>query len=90
MIYEYQYDNEMRLDRISYYSGNDPDESYQYELFEYNTNDEIETRLVYSYANDSIGWVLTDSTYYRYENGNLIHEVTYHPPPNIPCMSRLI
>ena len=33
-IHEYQYDNEMKLERIYHYFGSCPDTAYGYELFE--------------------------------------------------------
>ena len=77
-VSEYQYDNEANLEKIYYYSGSYPDKAYEYELFEYNSNNKTMNKLTYHYANDSIGWILHDSTYYSYKNGMLINEETYY------------
>lgn len=81
-IYEYQYDNEMKLERIYHYHGNRPDTAYGYELFEYTMNNELVNKNTYHYCCDSLGWLLSDSTHYGYENGKLILEEIYYPPPN--------
>jgi len=78
---EYQYDNDKRLEKINHYKKNS-DTLFKYESFYYNSDYKIETRLEYSYANDLFGWVLTDSSYYSYENDKLIYEKIYYPPPN--------
>ncbi len=77
----YEYDADDRLEYINHYRGN-TDTMHRYESFGYNGEHNIETRLKFSYANDSIGWMLTDSTYYHYENGELIQEETIYPLPN--------
>lgn len=73
-ISEYQYDNEAKLEKIFQYSGIDTNKAYEYELFEYDSNNKTRNRLTFHYANDSIGWILHDSTHYSYENGKLIKE----------------
>jgi hypothetical protein len=77
----YQYDKYKRLERINHYYKN-TDSLLEYESFYYNHNDNIETRLGYSYANDSIDWVLRDSTSYKYDGSKLILEDTFYPSPN--------
>lgn len=75
-VSEYHYNNEAKLDTIYYYSGQNLEKAYQFELFRYNSVNEIVNKLTFHYANDSIGWLLHDSTYYGYENGKLILEET--------------
>ena len=77
----YQYDNYKRLERINHYVR-DSDTMLVYEIFEYNTDNDNVNKYIYHYANDSIGWLLNDSTHYIYENGKLIEEVIYFPAPN--------
>lgn len=77
-IYEYQYDNAMKLERIYHYRGNCPDTAYGYELFEYTMNNEMVNKYTYHYASDSLGWLLYDSTHYSYENGKIILEETFY------------
>ncbi len=79
LVYEYDVNN--RLEYINHYRGN-TDVMYIYESLSYNSDYNIETKLKFSYANDSIGWNLTDSIYYHYENGKLIQEENIFPPPN--------
>lgn len=79
--HEYQYDNSGRLDRINH-SGGSPFKTYGYELFEYTMNNELVNKHTYHYCCDSLGWLLSDSTHYGYENGKLILEEIYYPPPN--------
>jgi hypothetical protein len=79
--HEYQYDNSKRLERINHY-GKNTDVMIIYELFKYNIDNEMENKYTYSYCCDSLGWLLDDSTHYSYENGKLILEETYYPPPN--------
>ncbi len=79
---EYQYDIEMKLERIYHYRGDSPDTAYRYELFEYTLNNELVNQYTYHYCCDSLGWLLRDSTHYSYENGKLTLEETYYPPPN--------
>ena len=78
---EYQYDNRKRLEKINYYKRN-TDTLFIYDLFEYTMNNELVNKYTYHYANDSLGWLLSDSTHYGYENVKLILEETYYPPPN--------
>jgi len=76
-IHEYQYDNEMKLEKIWYCSRNCTDMPYKYELFKYSGN-EIVNKITYYYANDSLGWLLQDSTHYSYENGKIILEEKFY------------
>jgi len=82
-ILEYKYDNEMKLERIyhcpgSCYPESCIDRALVYELFEYNKDNEMVNKYTYYYANDSLGWLLSDSTHYSYENGNIILEETFY------------
>jgi hypothetical protein len=43
---------------------------------------QLKTKLIYSYANDSTGWVLDDSCSYNFENNLLVLEENYYPYPN--------
>jgi hypothetical protein len=74
---EYLYDNEKRLERINHYSGSSSN-TFGYEIFEYSSDNKIINRLTYQYTNDSIVWVLYDSTYYSYYNERLMNEETLY------------
>ncbi len=67
----------MKLNKILHY-WQISDEPNYHDLFEYNANNEISYRLGYSYPNDSLGWVLNDSTHYYYGNGELIQKETLY------------
>ena len=76
--YEYSYDNELNLEKIYHYLGNQPSVAYEYELYQYNSDKNINNRLTYSYVNNTNGWILADSTYYSYSNGILLREETFY------------
>ena len=77
--YEYLYDRHSRLERINYIGSGD---IFEYESYSYNSANQLKTKLFYSFANDSIGWVLVDSCSYNYENNLLVLEDNYYPYPN--------
>ena len=77
-IYTYLYDNERKLEKIYNYPGNRPEFAYGYILFEYSFNDELVNKYTYHYANDSIGWLLHDSTHYSSEYGRITQEETFY------------
>jgi hypothetical protein len=77
-ILEYQYNNQKELEKIYHYLGNDLTKYNICELFVYNIDSKPFNKLTYHYANDSLGWVLTDSTEYRYQDKKLIYEITYY------------
>ncbi|MEW6507234.1 MAG: hypothetical protein AB1432_05755 [Bacteroidota bacterium] len=76
--YEYLYDDEGKLQKIYHYLGNHSSKAYEYELYRYTCDNKIINRITYSYANDSSGWILYDSTYYSYYNGRLKGEETFY------------
>jgi hypothetical protein len=76
--YEYLYDDEGKLQKIYHYLGNHSSKAYGYELYRYTSDNKIINRITYSYANDSSGWILHDSTYYSYYNGRLMGEETFY------------
>ena len=78
---KYKYDSHRRLERINHYTK-DSDLLLIYELLEYNADNEIVNKYTFHYANDSIGWLLNDSSEFTYDNGELIEEMTCYPSPN--------
>ena len=79
MIFKYQYDNEMKLEKIDHYFGSNPDRSIVYESFEYSTDKLIVRKLTYDYVDTVTGWKIADSTSYTYKEKILISEKTYFP-----------
>lgn len=86
VTYKYEYDSDDRLFRINSYHK-ETNEMFGYRVFRYNTEGNLEVSRDYSYANDESGWVLSDSTIYKYENRLLIFSQTYNPPPNSYAIS---
>lgn len=68
--WEYHYDRFHRLEKVT---QNDWFE----EKYFYDEDNTLENKKTYYYANDSLGWLLNDSTVYRYSNGNLTEELKY-------------
>ena len=60
----YQYDSKDRLVKIQ--------ANYSTELFEYNLDDQLIGK--YDYQIDGNGSTLSDTTSYKYQNGNLVYE----------------
>ena len=81
ITYKFEYDSDDRLFRINSYHK-ETNDIFGYCVYRYNTEGNLEESRDYSYANDVSGWVLSDSTIYKYENGLLIFSQTYYPPPN--------
>ncbi len=79
--FEYQYDDNEKLERINHINGASS-EMFGYEIFHYDLNDEIESKLTYVYCCDSTGWYISDSTSYEYTEGKITQENIYYPPPN--------
>ena len=86
ITYKFEDDSDDRLFRINSYHK-ETNEMFGYRVFRYNTEGNLEVSRDYSYANDVLGWVLSDSTIYKYENGLLIFSQTYNPPPNSYAIS---
>jgi len=63
-ISDYEYDSKDRLVKIMSYRGS--------ELFEYNQNDELIRKC--NYQIDGNSSTLSDTTTYKYQNGNLVYE----------------
>lgn len=66
VISEYEYDLKERLVKIQ--------DTYSTQLFKYNQNDELIRK--YNYQVDGSGTTLSDTTWYKYLNGNLVYEET--------------
>ncbi|MGE0019933.1 MAG: hypothetical protein AB7S72_09720 [Draconibacterium sp.] len=80
ITYKFEYDSDDRLFRINSYHK-ETNDMFGYCIYRYNTEGNLEESRDYSYANDVLGWVLSDSTIYKYENRLLIFSQTHYPPP---------
>lgn len=72
----YRYDNKMRLERINF-------GDFNYKLFKYDSIDQVISQLTFSYCCESLGWLLSDSTSYIYNDSKLIEEQIYYFPVSI-------
>lgn len=80
ITYKFEYDSDDRLFRINSYHK-ETNDMFGYCVNRYNAEGNLEESRDYSYANDVLGWVLLDSTIYKYEIGLLILSQTHYPPP---------
>jgi hypothetical protein len=78
LTYEYLYDGHARLERINNIGSGG---IFDYVSYSYNTDNQLKTKLLYSYANDSVCY-LTGTWNYNYENNLLVSEEVYYPSPN--------
>ena len=72
VVWDYHYDASGRLDKIT--SGNWFEEKYIYDSY-----DQLINKKVFHYANDEMGWLISDSSVYKYANGKLSEELKYGP-----------
>jgi hypothetical protein len=70
VVWEYHYDLSGRLDKIT--SGNWFEEKYIYDNY-----DQLINKKVFHYANDEMGWLINDSSVYKYADGKLSEELKY-------------
>jgi hypothetical protein len=78
--YIYHYDDRKNLVRLNHF-GKNTDFLLAYDLFEYGMDNKLKTKYSFHSVNDSIGWRISDSTHFLYEEGQLTSEITYIPPP---------
>ena len=77
-ICDFEYDNDWKLIKMSYYGG-DRRTLWSYELYEYGSDNRVSKKINYhSNINSPTGFIILDSTNYHYQNDLLVEETIYN------------